>query len=96
MKQSRISHVRAAVKKFIPNIQTREYVSGPFAALGKRGEVSITVYAPGATEYEKLAICDTAKMLIPGCERAYVTKKNKVVGGNIKFVFDTRANGSPA
>jgi hypothetical protein len=96
---NRTAQIKDIIARIAPDASVYSiHTSGPYSCYGKRGEVSMTVYS-NLWDVQMNHIADLIELLMPGCVRAYITRKaNRRVrtGGNLKVVFNTRANGEPA
>lgn len=77
------------------------YIAGPNAMNGTDGEVSYTFMLEGMLpSRDEQELCEAIISNVPGVHDARITKKVNMsygrVGGNLKVVFKTRADGKPA
>lgn len=102
MKFNRSKHLRNIIQ-LAGGDGDHMFIRGPRNAFGKRGEVSYVFAYTRLSDERKQLIVDSMKDIYPdiGLVKAYVTKRvsngwSRSMGGNIKFVFNTRADGAPA
>lgn len=88
----------------------RLYISGPNADLNTTGLVEYNILFSSLNEADRQAVCKAARKFIPGVVDARLTRSYKQrryhvgryngdaieKGRNIKIMFATRADGSPA